>query len=67
MQYMYKSLYSKFAQNETIYRQLMHTGNKFLVYATDEDRTWGIGVDRTGCVANSMYSKTLVLVCISLF
>ena len=48
MAYMYKSLYSKFAQNEPIHEQLMQTGDRYLIYATDDDRTWGIGIDRSG-------------------
>ncbi|KAI6657310.1 hypothetical protein LOD99_58 [Oopsacas minuta] len=46
--YMYRALYAKFIQNDSIYDQLMYTGNKFLIYDTDEDRTWGIGYDKSG-------------------
>ena len=60
MAFMYRSLYSKFAQNEVIHEQLMQTGNRYLIYATDDDKTWGIGIDRSGKWNNIYNNGTVV-------
>ena len=35
-------------QNENIFQELMGTDNKYLIYETDDDKTWGIGTDKSG-------------------
>ena len=60
MAFMYRSLYSKFAQNEVIHEQLMQTGNRYLIYATDDDKTWGIGIDRSG-KWNNIYNNDIYI------
>ena len=57
---MYHGLYGKFTQNEDLYNLLLNTENRFIIYKTENDWTWGTGYDSKGLYSNISIMNKLI-------